>query len=302
MRGTDDRERREFPGSEFHCVTLETLPFEALEQICAYKPSPETSAIVGDHNADEYNAHRLALINAHPDEKFTTEDSLKNFVHNAVLENLASNIHKGLTQWTNNKCSYWITERSTHWTERESNPSKLNAKNRKPSQRNSRLEQHEHQPLPLPTIKLPPQNLQLKNKPKPQKAPSIRRKPEHEKTLTTEKNLRILPCQPNLIPLKGIRTMRANLKEHLTQATKLLSLQITTPTRLYRQTRNNLHRAPRKLISIHPILPHQLLIPPRVHVCPGYFSPLFRWTLGLSGTHPKAQEKIFQTLKETPPS
>ena len=56
--------------------------------------------------------------------------------------------------------------------------------------------------------------------------------------------------------------MRANVKEHLTQATKLLSLQITTPTRLYRQTRNNLHRAPRKLISIHPILPHQLLIPP----------------------------------------
>ena len=59
--------------------TLETLPFEALEQICAYKPSPDTSAIVGDHNVDEYNAHRLAFINALPDEKSTTADLLRNF-------------------------------------------------------------------------------------------------------------------------------------------------------------------------------------------------------------------------------
>ena len=81
--------------------TLETLPFEALEQICAYKPSPETSAIVGDHNADEYNAHRLAFINAHPDEKSTMEDSLRSFVHDAVLENLASNIHKGFATYFN---------------------------------------------------------------------------------------------------------------------------------------------------------------------------------------------------------
>ena len=59
------------------------------------------SAIVEDHNTDKYNAQRLAFINAPPAEKSTTDDSLRNFVHNAVLENLASNIHKGFATYFN---------------------------------------------------------------------------------------------------------------------------------------------------------------------------------------------------------
>ena len=49
---TSDKQLILAPYHGGEAFTLETLPFEALEQICAYKPSPETSAIVGDHNAD----------------------------------------------------------------------------------------------------------------------------------------------------------------------------------------------------------------------------------------------------------
>jgi hypothetical protein len=52
--------------------SLENLPFEALKQICAYKASLDSSAIIGDHNTDEYNTHRLAFINAVPDESYNT--------------------------------------------------------------------------------------------------------------------------------------------------------------------------------------------------------------------------------------
>ena len=65
--------------------SLENLPFEA------YKASLDSSAIIGDRNADEYNTHGLAFINAVPDGKDTTLDSCRDFIYNAVLENLASN-------------------------------------------------------------------------------------------------------------------------------------------------------------------------------------------------------------------
>ena len=69
--------------------------------MCFYKASPDSPAIIGNHNADEYNAHRLAFINAVPDEKATTLDSRRDFIYNAVLENLVSNIHKGFTTYLN---------------------------------------------------------------------------------------------------------------------------------------------------------------------------------------------------------
>ena len=43
---------------------------------------------------DEYNAHRLAYVNAAADEKLVSLELLRDFVHNTVLENLAANIHK----------------------------------------------------------------------------------------------------------------------------------------------------------------------------------------------------------------
>ena len=81
--------------------TLDNLPFEALEEICSHKPASEPSAMVGDHNADEYNAHRLAFINSTPDEKPAALALLRSFAHSAILENLASNIHKGFATYFN---------------------------------------------------------------------------------------------------------------------------------------------------------------------------------------------------------
>ena len=75
--------------------SLENLPFEA------YKASLDSSAIIGDRNADEYNTHGLAFINAVPDGKATTLDSRRDFIYNVVLENLVSNIHKGFATYFN---------------------------------------------------------------------------------------------------------------------------------------------------------------------------------------------------------
>ena len=59
-----------------------------------FKPSNESTAKVGQHHVDEYNTHRLAYIHASPDEKLVSLELLRNFVHNAVLENQAGNSHK----------------------------------------------------------------------------------------------------------------------------------------------------------------------------------------------------------------
>ena len=74
--------------------SLNDISYQELEDISIFKPSNEPQAIIGQHNADEYNTHRLAYVNAPPDEKSTSLDSLRDFIHNAVLENLSSSIHK----------------------------------------------------------------------------------------------------------------------------------------------------------------------------------------------------------------
>ena len=78
-------------GSAF---SLNDISYQELEDLSIFKPSNEPQAIIGSHNADEYNSHRLAYVNAPPDEKSSSLDSLRDFIHYAVLENLASSIHK----------------------------------------------------------------------------------------------------------------------------------------------------------------------------------------------------------------
>ena len=74
--------------------SLNDISYQELEDIAIFKPSNEPQAIISQHNADEYNSHRLAYVNAVPDEKSTSLDLLRDFLHNAVLENLSSSIHK----------------------------------------------------------------------------------------------------------------------------------------------------------------------------------------------------------------
>jgi len=74
--------------------SLNDVSYQELEDLSILKPSCEPHAIVGPHNEDEYNTHRLAYVNAAPDEKSTSLDLLRDFIHNAVLENLSSSIHK----------------------------------------------------------------------------------------------------------------------------------------------------------------------------------------------------------------
>ena len=78
-------------GSAF---SLNDVSYQELEELSIFKPSNEPQAIIGSHNADEYNSHRLAYVNAPPDEKSSSLDSLRDFIHYAVLENLAASIHK----------------------------------------------------------------------------------------------------------------------------------------------------------------------------------------------------------------
>ena len=75
-------------------ILLNDIYFEALEELCIFKPSCEPQAIIGPHNSDEYNAHWIAYVNAAPDEKSSALDLFRDFIHSAVLENLASSIHK----------------------------------------------------------------------------------------------------------------------------------------------------------------------------------------------------------------
>ena len=55
-----------FGGSSF---SLDDIPFEQLEEICAFKPSCEPSPIVGSHNTDEYNSLHSAFVNSPPDDR-----------------------------------------------------------------------------------------------------------------------------------------------------------------------------------------------------------------------------------------
>ena len=101
-----------YAGGSAH--SLDTLPFEDLEHLAVFKPAAESSAIVGDHNVDAYNAHRLNYITVSQDEKPADPekpaalDSLRVFIHNAVLENLAANIHKGFASYFNKEDSFQL--------------------------------------------------------------------------------------------------------------------------------------------------------------------------------------------------
>ena len=101
-----------YAGGSAH--SLDTLLFEDLEHLAVFKPAAESSAIVGDHNVDAYNAHRLNYITVSQDEKPADPekpaalDSLRVFIHNAVLENLAANIHKGFASYFNKEDSFQL--------------------------------------------------------------------------------------------------------------------------------------------------------------------------------------------------
>ena len=73
---------------------MNDISYQELEDLSIFKPSCEPQAIIGSHNADEYNSHRIAYVNAPSDEKSSALDSLRDFIHNAVLENLSASIHK----------------------------------------------------------------------------------------------------------------------------------------------------------------------------------------------------------------
>ena len=97
--------------------SLNDITYQELEDLSIFKPSCEPHAIVGPHNTDEYNTHRLAYANAVPDEKSTSLDLLRDFIHNAVLENLSASIHMCLLpiiiQLKINNSFSWGTERFT---------------------------------------------------------------------------------------------------------------------------------------------------------------------------------------------
>ena len=81
--------------------TLYDLSFEELEELVFFKPSGETSSIIGDHNRNEYNSVRMDYIQASANEKPSCLVLLKEFVLAASLENLAANINKGFASYYN---------------------------------------------------------------------------------------------------------------------------------------------------------------------------------------------------------
>ena len=83
------------------CFSLNDISFEALEEICVYKPSSEPSPIIAAHNEEEYNVKRLSFVTASPDDKASALNSFRDFVFTSVLENIAANIHKEFASYFN---------------------------------------------------------------------------------------------------------------------------------------------------------------------------------------------------------
>jgi len=81
--------------------SLNDIPFEALEEICVFKPSSEPSSIIAAHNEEEYNIRRISFVTANPDGKASALNSFRDFVFTAVLENIAANIHKEFASYFN---------------------------------------------------------------------------------------------------------------------------------------------------------------------------------------------------------
>ena len=80
-------------------LSLEEMPFELLDSVVLFKPSVETSAIVGPHNRDEYEAMKNQYLTGTVDERPANLLHIKDFILPAVLENLAANIHKGFASY-----------------------------------------------------------------------------------------------------------------------------------------------------------------------------------------------------------
>ena len=74
--------------------SLDEISFEALEEICIFKPSSEPAPIVTSHNEDKYNLLRVAYVSASSDDKLSVLSDIRDFVQVAVLENLSACIHK----------------------------------------------------------------------------------------------------------------------------------------------------------------------------------------------------------------
>ena len=80
-------------------LSLDEMPFELLDSVVFFKPSVETSAIVGPHNRDEYEAMKNQYLTGTVDERPANLLHIKDFILPAVLENLAANIHKGFASY-----------------------------------------------------------------------------------------------------------------------------------------------------------------------------------------------------------
>ena len=80
-------------------LSLDEMPFELLDSVVLFKPSVETSAIVGPHNRDEYEAMKNQYLTGTVDERPANLMHIKDFILPAVLENLAANIHKGFASY-----------------------------------------------------------------------------------------------------------------------------------------------------------------------------------------------------------
>jgi len=131
-----------FGGSSF---SLDDIPFEQLEEICAFKPSCEPSSIVGAHNADEYNSLHSAFVNSPSDDRAAALEAVRNFAHKSVLENLAASIHKEFASYynpiDNQHFCFWGTEKCIQQTNIKFKGPKLARRKMKPLKRDLKLGQ-----------------------------------------------------------------------------------------------------------------------------------------------------------------
>jgi len=107
--------------------SLDEISFEALEEICIFKPSSEPAPIVTSHNEDKYNLLRVAYVSASSDDKLSVLSDIRDFVQVAVLENLSACIHKEFASFSIRSRSssyyFWGIGKSILRTNRKSSAS-----------------------------------------------------------------------------------------------------------------------------------------------------------------------------------
>ena len=68
--------------------------------IVHFKPQVQSASIIHDGNSQAYNTLRSNFLAANADEKPSFLEMIKDFVQHEMLENIASNIHKGFASYT----------------------------------------------------------------------------------------------------------------------------------------------------------------------------------------------------------